>query len=37
MFTSYSGTYKVSLNSLSTELAILYTKISLNVGIGLDM
>ncbi|OGF50661.1 MAG: hypothetical protein A2231_07925 [Candidatus Firestonebacteria bacterium RIFOXYA2_FULL_40_8] len=37
MFTSYSGTYNVALASLSTEVAILYTKVSLNVGIGFDL
>ena len=37
MFTSYSGTYKVALEPLSAEVAILYTKVSLNVGIGFDL
>jgi len=37
MFTSYSGTYKVALNPLSTDVAILYTKVSVNVGIGFDL
>jgi len=37
MFTSYSGTYKVALNPLSTSAAVLYTKVSLNVGVGFDL
>lgn len=37
MYTSHLGTYKVSYNALSTEAAILYTKISLNLGIGIGL
>lgn len=37
MFTSYSGTYKVALGPLSTEVPILYTKVSLDAGIGFDL
>ena len=37
MFTSYSGTYKAALGPLSTEFPVLYTKVSLNAGIGLDL
>lgn len=37
MFTSYSGIYKVALGPLSADTAILYTKVSLNLGIGLDL
>ena len=37
MFTSYSGTYKVALNPLSTDFPILYAKVSLNAGIGFSL
>ena len=37
MFTSYSGTYQVTLGPLSTQAAVLYTKVSLNAGIGFDL
>ena len=34
MFTSCSGAYKSTLSSVSSEVSVPYTKISLNVGIG---
>ena len=37
MFTSYSGTYKVALDPLSTDFPVLYTKVSINAGIGFDL
>ncbi len=37
MFTSYSGTYRVALNPLSTDFPILYTKVSLTAGMGFNL
>ena len=37
MYTAYAGTYHVALGPLSADADILYTKVSLNAGVGFDI
>ena len=37
MFTSCSGAYKAAISSVSSEVSVPYTKISLNVGVGFNV